>query len=278
MSTSNNILQPVTTRGWLRGFDNLLNHEHHLWWGGRKWLLQLLIWFLLINGSVAFLGIAAITSRDALKEAGAPQLTPESIYMMEIQAFFQFASLCTAVGAVISSQGAIIQEKQMGTAAWILSKPVSRSAFVLAKLIAHAAAFLALAVVVPTALFYIETYLLAGIVPAPLDLLAGMGVWALLVLFYHTLTIMLGTLFNSRGAVLGIALGFMFAGFVIPNVWPDAAMIFPWMLGQIALVLALGPSAPQPLPPNAIVPVVATILWIVVFVALAVWGFRKEEF
>lgn len=278
MSTANNILQPVTTQGWLRGLSNLLDRERHLWLGTRKWLLHLLVWFLLINGSVAFLGIAAITSRDALKEAGAPELTPESIYMMEIQAFFQFASLCTAVGAVISSQGAIIQEKQMGTAAWILSKPVSRSAFVLAKLIAHAAAFLALAVVVPTALFYIETYLLAGIVLAPLDLLAGMGVWTLLVLFYLTLTIMLGTLFNSRGAVLGIALGFMFAGFVIPNVWPDAAMFFPWMLGQVALVLALGPNAPQPIPPTAIIPVIATILWIVIFIALALWGFGKEEF
>lgn len=278
MSTANNILQPVTTRGWLRGFDNLLDHEHRLWWGGRKWLLQLLIWFLLINGSVAFLGIAAITSKDALKEAGAPEFTPESIYMMEIQAFFQFASLCTAVGAVISSQGAIIQEKQMGTAAWILSKPVSRSAFVLAKMIAQASAFLVLAEIVPTIVFCIETYLLAGIVPAPLDLLAGMGVWALLVLFYLTLTIMLGTFFNSRGAVLGIALGFMFAGFVIPNVWPDVAMIFPWMLGQLALLLALGPNAPGPIPPSAIIPVIATILWMVIFVALALWGFRKEEF
>jgi hypothetical protein len=77
---------------------------------------------------------------------------------------------------------------------------------------------------------------------------------------------------------LGIALGFMFAGFVIPNAWPDAAMIFPWMLGQLALVLALGPGSPGPIPPTAIVPVVATILWIVIFVALALWGFRKEEF
>jgi ABC-2 type transport system permease protein len=278
MTTANNVLRPVTSRGWLRGFDNLLDHEHHLWWGGRKWLLQLLIWILLINGSVAFLGIAAITSKDALREAGSPELTPERIYMMEIQVFFQFASLCTAVGAVISSQGAIIQEKQMGTAAWILSKPVSRNAFVLAKLIAHSSAFLALAVVVPTILFCGEIYLLAGIVPAPLDLLAGMGIWALLVLFYLTLTIMLGALFNSHGAVLGIALGFMFAGFVIPNALPDAAMIFPWVLGQLALALALGPSAPGPLPPTAIIPVIATILWIVIFIALALWGFGKEEF
>lgn len=278
MSTANNVLQPVGTRGGLRGFGNLLNHEHHLWWGGRKWLLQLLIWVVLLNGSVAFLGIAALASKDELKATGAPELTPESIYMMEIQLFFQFASICTAVGAVISAQGAIIQEKQMGTAAWILSKPVSRTAFVLAKLLAHSFAFLVLAVVATAIVFCGEIYLLAGIVPAPLDLLAGMGIWALLVLFYLTLAIMLGTFFNSRGAVLGIALGFMFAGFVIPNALPDAAMFFPWMLGEIALVLALGSRAPQPLPSTAIIPVIATILWIVIFVVAAIWRFGKEEF
>ncbi len=278
MSTANDVLQPVTTRGWRGGLANLLDHEHHLWWGGRKWLVQLLIWILLINGSVAFLGIAAIASRDDLKQAGAPELTPERIYMMEIQVFFQFASICTAVGAVISSQGAVIQEKQLGTAAWILSKPVSRSAFVVAKIIAHSFAFLALAVVTPAIGLCVEVYLLAGIVPAAPDLLAGIGIWSLLVLFYLTLTIMLGTLYNSRGAVLGIALGFMFAGYVIPNVFPDIAAFSPWMLGQIALVLALGTRAPQSLPPTAIIPVIATILWIMIFTALALWRFGKEEF
>jgi ABC-2 type transport system permease protein len=166
----------------------------------------------------------------------------------------------------------------MGTAAWILSKPVSRKAFVLAKLIAHSIAFVVLAVVATTIVFCGEIYLLAGIVPALLDLLAGMGIWALLVLFYVTLAIMLGTFFNARGAVLGIALGFMFAGYVVPNVSPDAAMFFPWMLGQIALVLALGTRAPRPLPPTAIIPVIATILWIVIFIVAAIWRFGKEEF
>jgi ABC-2 type transport system permease protein len=147
-----------------------------------------------------------------------------------------------------------------------------------AKIIAHSFAFLALAVVTPAIVLCVEVYLLAGIVPAALDLLAGMGIWSLLVLFYLTLTIMLGVLYNSRGAVLGIALGFMFAGYVIPNVFPDVAAFFPWMLGQIALVLALGTRAPQSLPPTAIIPVIATSLWIMIFTALALWRFGKGEF
>ncbi len=278
MSTANEVLQPVTTRGWQRGLANLLDHEHRLWWGRRKWLVQLLIWMLLINGSVAFLGIAAIATQDEVRQAGGPAVTPESLYLLMMQVFFQFGAICTAIGAVIIAQSTIIQERQMGTAAWILSKPVSRIAFVLAKLTAHVAAFLVLAVIAPTIVFCAETYLLAGIVPAPLDLLAALGSWALAVLFYLTLTIMLGTFFNSRGAVLGITLGFMFAGNVIPNALPDSAALFPWMLGQIALVLALGSRAPQSLPLTAIIPVIATLVWIMIFIALAIWRFDKEEF
>jgi hypothetical protein len=109
-------------------------------------------------------------------------------------------------------------------------------------------------------------------------MLAAVSVWWLLVVFYLTLTIMLGAFFNSRGAVLGIALGFMFAGNIVPNVLPDAAMFFPWMLNQVALVLALGSSAPQALPATAVIPLIATSLWIVIFVVLSIWRFGKEEF
>lgn len=278
MSTANEVLQPVTTRGWRRGFANLLDHEHHLWWGRRKWLVQLLIWILLINGSVAFIGIGINSTRDAINQAEAEMVTPEKVYQLLMQIFFTAAAICTSVGAVISAQGTIIQEKQLGTAAWILSKPVSRTAFILAKLTANVFAFLALAVLAPTIIFYSEVYLFAGKAPALADMLAAISVWSLLVLFYLTLTIMLGTFFNSRGAVLGIALGFMFAGNIVPNVLPDAAAFFPWMLHQIALVLALGPSAPQALPATSVIPIIATSLWIVIFVVLSIWRFGREEF
>lgn len=278
MSTANETLQPVTARGWRRGFANLLDHEHRLWWGRRKWLVQLLIWILLVNGSVAFIGIGITSTRDAINQAEADMFTPEKVYQLLMQIFFTAAAICTSVGAVISAQGAIIQERQLGTAAWILSKPVSRSAFVLAKLIANTLAFLVLAVVAPTIIFYGEVYLFAGRMPALPDMLAAASVWSLLVLFYLTLTIMLGAYFNGRGAVLGIALGFMFAGNIILNVLPDAAMYFPWMLNQVALVLALGPGAPHSLPPTAIIPVIATSLWIVIFIVLSIWRFGREEF
>ena len=60
---------------------------------------------------------------------------------------------------------------------------------------------------------------------------------------------------------------------------PALPMIMPWMLPGIALTLALGPQAPEAPPAMAaMVPVVATALWTVVFTAVAIWRFGREEF
>lgn len=278
MATANDILQPVTIRGWRRGFSNLLDHERHQLWGTRRWLVQMLVWILLLNGMLAFVGITISLSKDQFSAADAADFAPAGMYEIFMQLFIQVAAICTAVGAVIAAQGAIIQERQMGTAAWILSKPASRTAFVLAKLVAYILALLVLAMAVPTIVFYGEIYLWSGQVPPLAGMLPALGVLFVSVLFYLTLTIMLGTFFNTRGAVLGIPLGFMFAGSLIPNFLPKVAAFFPWTLGQIALALAPGSGSTTPLPATAFIPVVATLLWSMLFIVIALWRFRKEEF
>jgi hypothetical protein len=35
---------------WLGGFTNLWNKENRRWWGTRFWLIQLILWALIING------------------------------------------------------------------------------------------------------------------------------------------------------------------------------------------------------------------------------------
>jgi ABC-2 type transport system permease protein len=279
MTTANNVLRPVASRGWLRGFANLLGHELHLWWGTRQWLMQSLIWILLINGAVAFMAIGIATARRTMDPAEAQQLTPDGVYSMLVQIFVKVAVLCTAVGAVVSAQGTLIQEKQMGTAAWILSKPVSRAAFVVAKVFAYALGLLVLCMLVPTIIFYAEISLFAGSSPAPRDLLAAMGIWSLSILFDLAFAIMLGAFLKSRGAVLGIGLGFMLLGGFAPLALPQLTAVFPWAFGDIAVALALGPGTAQTPPPSLmILPVIATSVWIVIFTALAIWRFGKEEF
>jgi ABC-2 type transport system permease protein len=258
-------LQSVSERGWRRGFANLLRNENRQWWGTRKWLVHLLLWLVVLNGFILLVGWAE------RQEA----ITSVPVYETLIQVFFGVGALATGIGVITTAQGAIVREKQLGTAAWILSKPVSRSAFVLAKFVAYAIGFLGLAIVLPSAIFYGQELWLGGRAPELAPFLAGVGLLALHTLFYLALTLLLGTLYSTRGPISGIAMGVLFAGFLPPNLVPQAAMLaLPWTLRNSAVGLALGRELPTVWP----IPVVATALWTAIFVGVALWRFGREEF
>lgn len=265
LSTTNPALQSITGHGKRRGFANLLRNENRMWWGTRKWLVHLVLWLIVLNGLILLIGLTE----------GRETNNPVPIYETLIQVFFQIGAFATAIGVVTTAQGAIVREKQLGTAAWILSKPVSRSAFVLAKFLAYAVSFVSLAIVVPSAIFYGQSLVLAGRAPELAPFLAGVGIMVLHTLFYLALTLLLGTLFNTRGPIGGIAMGVLFVGFLPPSLVPQIAMLaLPWTLKDSAVGLALGSALPAVWP----VPVVATALWIILFLGVALWRFGREEF
>jgi ABC-2 type transport system permease protein len=266
MTTANNTLQPVLEHGWRRGFGNLFRNENNLRWGKNRWILSALIWVAILNGFIFLV---------AYGEAEGGRLTPAEIAAEGLAVFMTFGTIATAVGVVTGVQGAIIREKQLGTAAWVLSKPVSRSGFILAKLLSHSLVYLTLPLILPSVVFYAQSQMLWGQIPPLSQFLAGWLVMALHMLFYVSFTIMLGALFSSRGPVSAIGLGFLFSGQIFPNFLPTwATLIFPWKLSELAPALALG----QPLPPGWPIPIIATIAWTIVFIVIALWRFEREEF
>ena len=266
MTTTSNTLRPATERGWRRGFGNLFRNENNLRWGKNRWIRSALIWLVILNG---FIFLAAYG------EADSGRLTAEEMAAEGISIFMNFCAIAAAVGVITGVQGVIIREKQLGTAAWVLSKPVSRSAFVLAKMMSHALAYLILPLIVTSLVFYAQSQFLWNQVPALTPFLAGWLVIVVHTLFYLSFTLMLGTLFNSRGPVSAIGLGFLFGGQIFPNFLPEwATLIFPWKLAELASGLALE----QQVPPIWPIPVIATAIWTIVFVVVSLWRFEREEF
>jgi ABC-2 type transport system permease protein len=255
-------LQPVAANGWRGGFNNLLRKELGQWWGTRTWWVQTLIWVLILNG---------ISTIVALTES----LAPAALLQEVVQTFLPLGVGAVGMGTVIVVQGAIVGEKQLGTAAWVMSKPASRSAFILTKALAYTTGFWITAIGIPATIFFIMT---RQLVPAPLALapfLAGLAVWALAQLFYLMLTLMLGTLFNARGPITGIGIAFIMIGLLLKGFIPQAVMMFtPWYLPDISAAITLE----MPLPDIWFIPLVATGCWIVVFTAVALWRFSREEF
>jgi len=269
----NLILQPVVEHGWRSGLVNLLRKENSLWWGTRKWWVQLLVWLFISNGIIALLlwGIP-LFDPSANNRISLSDVNELLIVFLQLQLLF------TTFGVMILSQGLIVNEKKFGTAAWVLSNPVSRSAFIFSKLFSHGWAMIVILVAVQCLAIYLQLALKAGILYNPIPLISAAGVMILYMMFYLALALMLGTLFNSTGPVIGIPVALLIGMSLLPqilgNLIPWLVLILPNSLTDLAIAVGSG----QRLSASWHYPLVSTGILIVAFITLVIARFRKEEF
>lgn len=261
-------LELTTGNGRLRGFGNVLQMENRKWWDGRRLLVRAGLWLLLLNGLLA----ATLFILPNLTDPEGEPLLPEDPLQMGSELFVGIFMLALAIGIVILMQDAIIEEKQTGTAAWVLSKPVSRDAFILAKLAANVAGMVCLMILLPAVVAYGMFWLYEpGTIALP-NFAKMTAVVGLHSLFYLTLTLLMGVLTNSRGVLLVVTLGVLLGGGLVPI--QALVQISPWQLPQIGLLLLQG----QPIGSMGMTMIVATTVWSLVFLIAAVWQFERTEF
>ena len=269
-------LNSARERGWLDGFANLFRNESAAWWRTRRWIIHVILWTVLINGMLASVLWTPQTPAQSQEQAGPDTTNP---FVLGTLLFVVVGGLATGTGAIILMQGTILDEKKSGTAEWILSKPVSRSAFIWSKLCANGLAALLIMIVLQGVVAYLLVSARLGSAPPLIPFASGMGLLGLNLLFYISLTLMLGTLFDGRGAVLGIPLAILFGAQMLMGLAPWLSQIMPWTLiipaGQNSLALTMLAMQGQPLPTT---PIYATAIWIVIFVGVALWRFAREEF
>ena len=266
MSASASLLIPSRSRGWRMGLGNLLSKELAGWWRTRRWWLQCLVALLLLNGGTAL-----------NMRGGGPANAGLN--------FLVTAGLFAPIAAISLASDAIFGERHSGTAAWVLSKPMRRHAFILSKVVAHGLGLLVTWVVLPGVLAYLQLKPAMGNGLSAVGFMGALGLNYLNMLFYLTLAFMLATLFNGRGPVLGIGILVDFTGIMqfvalpVQKYVPWLNDIMPWKLtvdfgssGPLAGYLAVGA------PPPTVLPIIATVAWCVLFVAVAIWRFRREEF
>jgi ABC-2 type transport system permease protein len=269
-------LNATRERGWLDGFANLFRNENAAWWRTRRWIIHVILWTVLVNGVLASV-LWAPQPQTPAAQTGPDTSNP---LVLGTLLFVIMGGLATATGAIILMQGAIIDEKKSGTAEWILSKPVSRSAFIWSKLCANGLAALLIMIVLQGVIAYLLVFARLGNAPPLGPFASGIALLGLHLLFYIALTLMLGTLFDGRGPVLGIPLALLFGAQMLMGLAPWLSQIMPWTIiipaGQNSLALAMLTMQGQPLP--TMTPIYATAIWIVIFVGVALWRFAREEF
>ena len=139
-------LRPATEPPWRRGFANLLRQENRGWWGTRRVVVQSLIWLIVVNIFVAVM-LWLIPWSERMQ--GTP-MPAEAVVPGAIGILGTAMGLFGAMGVAIVAQSAIVGDKQLGIAAWILSKPVVRGSLIVSKLVAYAVAVVVTTIVVTT--------------------------------------------------------------------------------------------------------------------------------
>lgn len=185
-SKSENELQPIISGGKLQGLGNLMKTEISRWRHSLAWWLQIAAVLLFCNG---------ITIMAMLGSEG-----QVGIGMMM---FPLMSGMYVALSAMTMIQGAIVKEKVEGTAAWVLSKPVSRVAFMTSKFLTNCISMTVALVFLPWIVAY---FMFAGLGES-VDLIGtflAMGIFWTYCMFWLTMALMLGSIFNSRRPVMTI--------------------------------------------------------------------------
>jgi ABC-2 type transport system permease protein len=245
----------------------MLKGELGSWFGTRTWLTQILIWAASVN--LIYL-MTALTARQA---------SIDSTMIFSI-----FMGLAGPIGVTIVMQDAVIGEKRSGTAAWILSKPVSRQSFILSKFLANTLGIAVTMVLAQGVIAYLITGLVVGTWVPPLDFLAALGALFVNILFYLTLTLMFGVLFEHPAPVIGLPIAILFVQqFLAPKLAelnPALASALPWTLAipvngipgatSVSMALMTGQSTP-------LTAVYFALAASALFVTIAIIVFRRQE-
>jgi ABC-2 type transport system permease protein len=198
-----------------------------------------------------------------------------------VTTFLMVEGLVASIAAIIMCQDAIQVERTSGTAAWVLSKPLRRPAFILAKLITYAVGFLVTWFILPGVVAYLELVVIARTYLPVTGFIGMLGLAYLSMLFYMTLALMLTTLFQGRGPVLGITI-FLAWGNMITPLGILLADVMPWRLildlGKNGSIASLGKFLWQGFPLPTVIPIIATTAWCLLFVVVAIWRISREEF
>ncbi len=171
--------------------------------------------------------------------------------------------------AILLAMGSVAAEKERGTAAFLLAKPIGRGAFVTAKIVAIGA-LLAVALGVSGILCWTYTTILFEPLPVPGFAVATVLIWLSLATF-AAVTFLASVVTRSGLAAGGIGFGVFIATGILAAL-PAIGPFMPTGLWGAAGALAVGT-----VPDSLVGPVLANAALILAALGLAWWRFRRQE-
>ncbi len=167
-----------------------------------------------------FLIVAAVFVAFGLSSPALAKFTPELLKAIpgvptDVQSLFPTPTVVDAVGqyvknvaqfgvllALLVTMGVVVQEKERGTAAFFLTRPVSRPTFILAKYAAMMVVFIASLAIAALGAWYYTYILFEPLAWGPFLALNGLMLIDFLV--YMALALLCSTIARSNGAAVGL--------------------------------------------------------------------------
>ena len=268
---------PVATKtqpglGWQKELGLLgpaVRHELNLQWRTRRALVMVAVFVLF---GLASPMLAKFTPELLKSVPGAEQfagLIPEPTAADAVAQYIKNLTQFGFVLVILLGMGAVAGEKDKGTAAIILSKPLPRWAFLLSKFAAQGVVYFVALLLGTLAAYYYTLVLFEPLALGPF-LWGGFLLW-LWTLVYTAVTLLASTIAKSIGSGAGLALLGAVLLLILGGI-PQVAQFFPGALVSWAAQLGLPGDVPfsgAALAANGVL--------ILVFLVTAVALFERQE-
>ena len=227
--------QSSVRSGALMGFGQFFRKEVAEWWASRRALIIFFITSLLVAGTTVAPWLQATFPAADGSGSAAPLSLDPTLNLVGAN-WVQWLVYIP----ILASMGLVAGERDKGTLAWSLSKPISRTALLAAKWTAGTLVYALAGVILPMVVAVGIATLAYGSVPDP-AITAGFAV-ALLTLpaFYIALSIAVGTRISSQAGVAGIAVALSFSPALVGMFAPGLAQALPPSMGPWSLAWAGG--------------------------------------
>jgi ABC-2 type transport system permease protein len=186
-----------------------------------------------------------------------------------VSQFLKNVGQAGVLSAILLAMGSVAVEKERGTAALLLTKPLSRGAFLLAKLLAIATTLLVGLLLAAIGGYYYTAILFEALPPLGWAAMAGLLLLGLIA--YASLTFLGSALTRSSLAAAAIGIGAMLV-LALVSVLPSVGPFTPGGLNAPGAALAVGKD------PGAVIgPLLVNLAGVTAVFAAAWVAFRRQE-
>lgn len=244
----------------LLGFTPFLRKELTEWWQRRAALVTFVV--------VATLGtIGTLATRIDQAGGGVPT---SGMLDATFNIFGSKIDEWVMLAGIFASIGMLTQERETGTLAWTLSKPISRSSVLLAKWTAAVLALAVFAVMLPLTWMVVLSTLTYGNVPDLAAVARFGGVLIALPALFVALDLGLATRIHNQAGIAAIAFAIAFAPYFLSAFLPSVAELWPSSITAVAFAVATND-------PANLATVASWALTILIVGAAGLWVINRED-